>query len=66
MIQLSEQAKWYLRGEWPIYVNENPKPEPKALQELASKGIIIELKDLLKNKCWHLTEFGRGVKACHL
>lgn len=60
-INLSEQAKWYLRGNWPIYPNEKPKPEPTAINELIKHGMVIETKNIISY--WNLTDFGRVEKS---
>jgi hypothetical protein len=62
---LSEQAKWYLRGNFPVY--ERPAvghaaPEPKAMQELVRAGLAFFTNIFPVGNCWLLTDAGNQEK----
>lgn len=54
-MQISNQARWYLNGRWPVsseIVQGNRKVEEKAMQELVDAGFATKIT------YWHLTAKG--------
>lgn len=59
---MTNQAKWYLNGPWPIGVGVkfHLDPEPKAMQELIDTDLAVRALDPLSQKStYYLTEKGR-------
>lgn len=57
-LDLSSQAKWYLRGPWPIYRHTHADPEPKAMEELCDKGLAKTKVNPLTGIYWTITVEG--------
>lgn len=65
-IELSNQAKWYLSGQFPLYeiLYGHSKPEPKAMQELVDQGLIVKCTDSITgNPYWSLTKLGWKIRS---
>jgi len=55
-MKLSNQAKWYFYGSWPVFAKAPvgyKDPEPKAMQELVDAGLAERV-----GKYWKLTAIG--------
>ena len=66
---LSSQAKWYLNGCWPVYVQPtvgNHRPEPKAMEELEKAGLAFFVADIFRGNHWALTDAGWKAKRLAL
>jgi hypothetical protein len=58
-MKLSNQALWYLAGNFPVYVKPavgHAAPEPKAMQELVDAGICTLVKGIMGGDYWTLTQ----------
>ena len=65
MKPLSNQAKWYLGGNYPVYLQPavgHAKPEPKAMQELVDNGLAFFTKHPLLGDFWLLTQAGEQAR----
>lgn len=60
-MELSSQAKWYLGGQWPVYKKNHTNPEPKAMEELVTKGYAKYEAGYLIT-AWTLTKKGQEAR----
>jgi len=64
---MTNQAKWYFNGPWPIQtgIKFQLEPEPKTMQELINLGLVVKKQNILTGKVqYHLTEKGKKKKEC--
>jgi hypothetical protein len=67
-MKLSNQAQWYLRGNFPVYKRStfgHAEVEPQAMQELVDKGLAFLMTHPLLGECWLLTKEG-NMEKCYL